>query len=359
MGSDKNKSSAGGLDIVSNLNSGLSFITNLGDLFTGGAISNWLGSSQRSSDFEYWKSQQKVMYEYQKAFLDYSNESNLQYNKALTEWNNEQNKKLTDYYYNAYQSPQAQMQANKDAGLNPNLVAGNWSGSGLSPQSSLPAQSAGASPMPTASGRNSNTIGAAMEVAGGMANLQRILTETKYNKAMADKVEAEAFSVELANDKAYYEMLNDDESLSTEERYAKGLLAYAKSSYQMRQNSLLKSDAESAASSAESAVRVLKAHNEQEAWGKLKVKGLHPLLEETAKLIADREISEKNLDILGEQFTRFVRQNNYDSILYAFFDADLKETLGVSAGAEKALKLLMYFLWNAFSTRLNVELHKK
>lgn len=177
---------------------GLGLITGVGDLLSGGALSSWLNRSQQKRDFNEWKNKQEIMQGYQKDFLQFQNSENLLYNQALTKFNNAETKKLTQdmahFNWENFTSPDAVMNAYKQAGINPAMVAGSISGVNPSQTISSASTQTGGSGAVAQASHNSRNSGKALE-------LSNLLLQNDYT---SEVVEAQKLANEhqsLENDR--------------------------------------------------------------------------------------------------------------------------------------------------------------
>lgn len=96
------------------LNPITSTITGIGDMITGGKFSEHSQKATRDANMNDWKEQQKILNQYQ---------------QDMVLFQNQQSKQMRAEEWEKYNSPQALMNAYQTAGINPNLVAGQISGS--------------------------------------------------------------------------------------------------------------------------------------------------------------------------------------------------------------------------------------
>lgn len=103
----------------------------------GSIVGDAIGSLVGKSSGDTYQQQLDAQLGYQKQLIDYQN----QQTREQTLWNNEQTKNMMQYQYDNFQSPAAIMKNYQAAGINPNLVAGQVSGSGSGSAVSAVAQS--------------------------------------------------------------------------------------------------------------------------------------------------------------------------------------------------------------------------
>lgn len=176
-------------------------LSGIGSTIFGGITS----SISKKQDFNYWKQQQEIQHQYQKQMIDYQNEAS----KDLTSWNNEENKALKAYYYDNYDSPQAVMQAYQKAGINPNLIAGQVTGSGPANLSTVASSASGGSA--TSGGIGNSNIDPTM-LLGMEYQEQQIEYQKLKNK------EQEILNNKLLAEEPYFEMNATNQALA----FAKG-----------------------------------------------------------------------------------------------------------------------------------------
>lgn len=134
------------------------------------------GAASSRREYKYWKKQQQILqeqqiaaekrqFDYQKSLADYS------YQKNLEQWNAE----------NAYNSPLAQMQRYRAAGLNANLAMGEQNLAGASPEMSVGGVD---TDVPTASGVRGSSAFPSFDYV-------HAINETKLADAQAKNLNAE------------------------------------------------------------------------------------------------------------------------------------------------------------------------
>ena len=157
----------------------------------GDALSSLFGKSDKQVNQTSLDQQAK----YQKEMIDYQNQTSISKEKEMIDYQNEATMAQTEKMWNKYQSPQAIMTAYKQAGINPNLVAGQVSGNG---SATLSATSSGGSSAPSGQGYQDTR----------MAFLQNILqsvkisNEMKYQSAQIKLLNEQVESAKIANERA-------------------------------------------------------------------------------------------------------------------------------------------------------------
>ena len=168
----------------------------IGDIASGGALSNWMGKADREADMADWQEKMKSTNEYQQDFLKFQNEENLKYNQLLTQFNNQESmkmsKEMAHFNWTNFESPEAKMNALKTAGINPNLVAGQMNGTDPSQTMNSSSTSGGGSgSISTPVGRVSNTIGKTFDLLYQTEMLENQRLINAHQRLENDKLQKE------------------------------------------------------------------------------------------------------------------------------------------------------------------------
>lgn len=297
---------------------------------TGGILKEAGNAATRKADMKDWEHQQATLNQYQRDMTVFQNQQNLMYNSDLQDITNSKNREEHKYYFDNYNSPAAVMNSYKKAGINPNLVAGQISGTGSPSLSSAGSTSGSNGALSSASGNKTNTDSyLAREMREQLEN------STNYQKEMVEhqklinsrqKMENDAFEAGILVPE--YDILTNPlpegvtpstkyvpkyRKATVPERFQAGLKRIVERSDREHHKNVNVVTAEIAAA----AKNAIKDQFEEESWNALSKLGLRPIVlaalsaeqnyleakERVRKLKNDNDFSYKSVSDLLDKST--------------------------------------------------------
>lgn len=319
------------------------------------------------SEMQKYERQLKRNMAYQKEMIDYTNEANLAYNKDLTSFNNEETKKMTEYMFKNYESPEARMNLYKQAGLNPNLAING--SSGLSTVSSSASSGGASAPSSGASYQADKSMISTLmsefhmqkEMSKAQLDYQKEQTHSLWLQNLAKEEEILQFEVD-EDFRKLVDFTQDVADIKIEGNIKDGLSipdviakAYTRKE-RVQRGMTIKSAVEHAIKKVEyeitknsQQVLLKQISSDSKSLDLLQEKGYYKLYQEVENMLTTGNINQKNLSIITEELDMIRRKNKLDDIDNSMWTADW----GLPRTIEYPLKALLRTIYNALAGGLN------